>query len=168
MLFRSAKAIAAMRLGRVDPDTTANIGVIEGGTATNVVAGHCRFTAECRSHNPGMLQEQADHMIDCVKHSCKETGASCRWTDRVSYQPFRTSADRPVVERMRQACASAALVFQMVRGGGGSDMNHLSRFGMEGLVLATGMEQVHTCQESLQLSHLIELERLVFELMIRP
>lgn len=162
----AATAIASMRLGRLGNGVTANIGRIVGGSATNIVAETCEFTAECRAHSEELLLEQADHMQNCVETACNKSGAQLDIKRNRSYSPFRTKENSRSTVIFKQACANSGLSASFAPGGGGSDLNHLVQLGLEGLVLAVGMENVHSCSESIRIEHLHQLTELVRNLMI--
>lgn len=161
----AAQAIASMVLGRPAPGVTANIGRIEGGTATNIVSEKCEFTAECRARSIDKLIAQADHMQFCVEKACQNSGAQLEVERRLSYLPFTTSEGSNVAALFRQACDHVGLQAGFAAGGGGSDLNHLTQLGIEGLVLAVGMKNVHSCNEQIEIDHLCQLTSLVKALM---
>lgn len=161
----AASAIAAMELGRLSSGVTANVGRIEGGSVTNIVAEHCEFTAECRAHSIELLMAQADNMRSCVESACQKSGAVLEVERKRSYLPFKTAEDSISAVLFRHACNNLGLNPVFAQGGGGSDLNHLVQLGMEGIVLAVGMENVHSCDESIKIEHLHQLTSLVRELM---
>jgi|LSQX01.2.fsa_nt_gb tripeptide aminopeptidase len=164
----AAKGIAAMRLGRLDDETTANIGEIKGGQATNIVAEHCIVTSECRSQTWDKMKEQADHMCDCMRQAADELGAELEIERVVSYYPYSVEAESPVLVRFQKACDELGLPFKTMGGGGGSDNNELVRHGIEGLVLATGMRNCHSTQEQIETKHLVQMANLVEKLILLP
>ncbi|MDD2457691.1 MAG: M20/M25/M40 family metallo-hydrolase [Eubacteriales bacterium] len=164
----AAQGIARMRLGRVDPETTANIGRIEGGGETNIVAAGCTVTAECRSLDPGRLAAQARHMIDSMEEAAAEAGATVSVQTHQSYHPYRVDPDQPVARRFQAACTAIGKTARLVSTGGGSDLNVLSRAGLSGMVLSCGMQQVHSGAEYLALDDLSDLVRLLMALVDAP
>lgn len=157
----AARGIAAMRLGRVDESSTANIGRIEGGGETNVVADFCRVTAECRSLDAGTLRSLADEMRDAMLTAALEAGASVDILESVSYEPYQVDRGHPVVKRFEAACRQLGLPVRLVSTGGGSDNNILALAGITGIVLSCGMNRVHSCQEEISIHDLTDTARLV-------
>ncbi len=157
-----------MRLGRLDAATTANIGQILGGGATNIVAASCLVTAECRSLDLDRLQAQADHMADCMRQAAETAGATLEIERQLSYWPWRVDPDEPVVRRFIAACQAVGLNPRLISTGGGSDLNVLMHNGLRGMVLACGMRHVHTCEECLPLADLISLVQLLQALLNQP
>ncbi|NLM78567.1 MAG: M20/M25/M40 family metallo-hydrolase [Ruminococcaceae bacterium] len=164
----AARGIAAMKLGRIDPETTANIGRIEGGGATNVVSAACKVTAECRSQDEAKLTAHADHMCACMQQAADESGALLKIRRQLSYLPYAVSPESPVLRRFRQACQVLDLPKREQPAGGGSDNNLLVRHGIDGIVLSCGMDQVHTCQEQILVKDLVDTARLVEQLILLP
>ena len=105
----AAKAIADLRLGRVDEVTTANVGTITGGTAGNVVPEWCTFSAEARSHDEAKLGEVVQEMLDAFSFAATETECDVETTMRKSYDGYRLKRDEPAV-------ALAATAFAQLRG----------------------------------------------------
>ncbi|HBP37300.1 MAG TPA: peptidase T [Clostridiales bacterium] len=160
----AAAGIARMKLGRVDADTTANIGLISGGGETNVVADYCRVTAECRSLSIEKLEQQVAHLCGCMEQGARETGARLQIQQSTSYQPYRISPESPVVKRFTRACRKMGLPVHLITTGGGSDNNVLVLNGIEGIVISCGMMQVHSCQEYIRVADLVQTAALVREL----
>ncbi len=157
----AARGIARLRLGRIDAATTANIGRIEGGAATNIVADYCRVTAECRSLQIDRLQEQAAEIRQAMTMGADETGARLEVFEQIAYYPYQISASRPVVTRFTKACHKLSLPVRLTSTGGGSDNNVLAQHGIEGIVISCGMDHVHSCQEQIRIDDLVNSARLV-------
>jgi tripeptide aminopeptidase len=167
-IMAAARGIAALNLGRVDPETTANIGRIEGGGETNIVAEECLVTAECRSLNDNQLQEQAADMQAKMEQAAQLSGARLEITATTSYLPYEVNPERPVVQRFKEACRMTGLQARLIASGGGSDNNILARHGIEGVVISCGMEDVHSCREHIRCRDLSDTARLVMALMSLP
>lgn len=157
----AALGIAAMRLGRVDEVSTANIGRIEGGGETNVVADYCRVTAECRSLDQTALRALADELRTAMNRAAEQTGARVNIHEKQSYQPYQVEPDHPVVTRFTEACEMLGLPVRLVATGGGSDNNILALHGITGIVLSCGMSRVHSCQEEISIRDLTDTAKLV-------
>lgn len=164
----AAKGIAAMRLGKVDAATTANIGQICGGGETNIVAESCRVTAECRSLDQAKLEEQAADMCACMEAAAASMGAAVTISRDVRYHPYELDKNDPVVVRFTEACRLLGLPCRLESGGGGSDNNVLMRQNVTGMVLSCGMMQVHSCREQISIRDLVNTARLVETLITLP
>ena len=78
----AARAIARMKLGRIDHETTANVGIITGGTATNIIPAECYLKCEARSRNQAKLDKQREHMIACFQEEAAAAGVTARGQER--------------------------------------------------------------------------------------
>lgn len=153
----AASAIQRMELGRLDEKTTANIGVIDGGTATNVVAASCTLTGECRSLDAVRIEEVRAAMDAALHAGADEHGGSVSVVWNLEYRGFTMAEDAAQVAVVRAACEDIGVSTSLFATGGGSDGNVLAALGTPTLVLSTGMSQVHTVDEELEVA---ELERL--------
>ena len=93
----AARAIAEMRLGRLDDETTANVGLIEGGSARNIVAGSCSITSETRSLNPQKALRQCQAMVDAIAHAADAEGCEVETRTVHEYEAYRLRRSEPVV-----------------------------------------------------------------------
>jgi tripeptide aminopeptidase len=155
----AARAIAAMRLGRVDERTTANVGVVQGGSADNVVPERCLVRAEARSRDAERLAAQVAHMIGCLQAGATETGVDVHIDVR---EEFKGYEHRPRSLPLRLAAAAAAdagLEFTPRDGGGGSDSNVFNARGLPAVTLGVGFAHVHSPQERVHLDRVVELHR---------
>jgi len=150
----AARAITRMQLGRLDEETTANLGTIHGGTATNIVADRCTLEAECRSHDPAKLARVAAALVDACELGATETGVDVDLDLSSEYQAFSLSARAPVVRLSRAAVAALGLPSRLLASGGGSDASVLNARGVSTVNLDCGMTAVHTPDESVSLDDL--------------
>lgn len=156
-VLMASRAVTAMRLGRLDAGTTANVGSIEGGTATNVVPERVRMTGECRSVDRERVEEVRAAMTTTMEQAASAGGGrvDVAWTKE--YDAFRFAEDDPAVALAREACARAGVEARTFETGGGSDGNIMAALGVPTLVLASGMSNVHGVGETMPVA---ELERL--------
>ncbi len=150
----AARAISEMRLGRVDEVSTANVGMISGGTATNIVPEWCTFVAEARSHDERRLADLVQEMQDAVTFAAGIAECEATTVARKSYRGYQFArTDRPV------ALAAAALerCGHSVRyelSGGAADANVFNNRGFQVVNLANGMTDIHTPAERIAVSDL--------------
>ena len=157
----AARAIDRMRLLRIDEETTANLGQITGGGATNIVTDRVELTAEARSLSNEKLDAQGTHMKTCFEDAARESGATVEVNIERSYYAFSLDADEPVVRHCAAAMRHLGLTPTLTSTGGGSDCNIFNRHGMKAVDLSIGMTDVHTCKESLRIDDLELTARLV-------
>jgi tripeptide aminopeptidase len=139
----AARAIAAMRLGRLDPETTANVGTISGGTSTNVVPERCRVEAETRSLDENRAQEAVTEMIDHLEEAANASECDLDIEVQRMFNGYRTkprAAQVVLAERALMACGYEP---RHIVSGGGSDANAFAAVGFPCTNLANGTEHNH-------------------------
>lgn len=143
----ASRCLADMKQGRIDFETTANIGVIKGGTVTNIVPDRVEVIAEARSRNREKLVAQTAHMREMFEKVAAANGGRAEVKVTKSYDPYVLAEDSPVVDIARRAAVSIGLVPECKGTGGGSDANFFNSYGVPTTVLGTGMSKVHTSDE---------------------
>ena len=141
----AARAIGEMKLGRLDEETTANIGRIEGGTSGNVVPGSCIVAGEARSVDPARVTEVIAAMTDAMVWAASESGCE---VDIAHFTGYRVGDDSRALALAEGALAVAGRIPERVSTGGGSDASVFRERGMDCLLLANGTYDNHTDQES--------------------
>jgi tripeptide aminopeptidase len=153
----AARAISGMTLGRLDEETTANVGVISGGTATNVVAGHCRIDCEARSIDDARASATIGAMVDACTWAASETGVDVDVEVVEMFRSYRLAAGAVPVKVARAALERTGHEPRQVSTGGGSDANALIAGGYDCALLANGTEANHTPDESVAAERLVEM-----------
>ena len=159
-----ADAIQRMNLLRIDEETTANIGIIKGGDATNIVCSEVYIKAEARSLNEEKLVKQTQHMVRCIEEACGKFHAKPEIEVTREYDGYSISDDEPLLKFAERAIAEIGLVPVKAKSGGGSDTNVFNNRGIKLLNLATGMSKVHTLDEYVTVKDMVDLTRLVYQL----
>lgn len=160
----AAKAISSMPTGRIDDETTANIGTIRGGRATNIVADKVEIACEARSRDLLKLEHQTNQMCKVFQHCAEEMGAVAEIEVIRLYEPFRLTEESQVVVIASQAARSAGLKVVTGVTGGGSDANYYNRYGIPCAVLGTGMQKPHTTEEWIEEEDLYRTADLLIEI----
>ena len=165
----SAQAISRVPLGRIDPETTANIGIIRGGKATNIVPDLVEIEGEVRSHSEERLKEVQDQVLAPFHQlrwdfDPKGEGPVVQVDVVDDYPLLNVPEDHRLVTTAREAAASLGKELKVETTGGGSDANILCGKGIETVVLGVGMENVHTTDERIALSDMVETARFIFEI----
>ncbi len=143
-----------MKLGRIDFETTANVGVIEGGKARNIVPDRCTVKAEARSRNEQKLQEQVEHMRRVFEEEAARIGAKATVQTTREYSTFRFTRDDEIVKLAAEAARTVGIEPELQDGGGGSDANVFNAAGIPSVVLGVGYHDPHTPNESIRLGDL--------------
>lgn len=161
----AAHAITNMNLLRIDEETTANVGVINGGQVTNIVCPEVEIKAEARSLNIEKLDAQTNHMVKCIEEACEKFGAKAQIDVERMYGPFNVKEDDDVVNKVRVACEVLGLKFYTSSTGGGSDTNVLNQHGIKAVNLGIGERKPHTLEEHIHIKDMVDVAKLVVELM---
>lgn len=157
----AAKAIAAMPLGRIDSETTANIGRFEGGSQTNIVCDYVEIKAEARSLVKKKMIEQTEKMKYSFESAAADMGAEAEVEIQFVYPGFKQSEDDRVVDVAKQAVANVGRKPYLKQSGGGSDANIIAGHGIPTINLGVGYEDIHTTQERMPLDELYKLAEVV-------
>jgi tripeptide aminopeptidase len=157
----AAEAIAEMPLGRIDAETTANVGVIQGGTATNVVPDHVSIRAEARSRDAERLDRQTEAMLGALERRAKAHGAAVEVEVTRSYDAFCLSEDAEVVQHVSRAMRSVGVEPMLLPTAGGSDANVFNQRGLPTVQISTGMMDVHACTEHIALRSMVTAARIL-------
>ncbi len=162
----ASKAVAKMPLGRIDEDTTANIGRFEGGKQTNIVCDYVEIFAEARSLVPEKMEKQVAKMKEAFESTAKEYGGEAEVDVKVMYPGFKQEAGDEVVEVAREAAKTIGRESKLLKSGGGSDANVISGFGIPTVNLAVGYEEIHTTNERIPVDELVKVTELVQAIII--
>jgi tripeptide aminopeptidase len=143
----AAAAIARMELGRLDENTTANVGLISGGTSGNVVPGHCSIQAEARSLDIERAAELAGRIADACAWGASEHDCDVDVRIEELFRGYKLPASSPALALAEVGLRRAGLEPERVAIGGGSDANALRLDGFDCVLLANGTDHVHTAEE---------------------
>ncbi|MFU0828552.1 MAG: M20-dimer domain-containing protein [Lachnoclostridium sp.] len=152
----AAKAITAIRQGRIDEETTVNIGTIKGGIARNIVPENCILEGEVRSLRHDKSLAEVEKIRKIFKETADKAGAGLEFETSFGCIAYEVDINHPVVRRFEKVCRDLGYKTTYVSTFGGSDNNNFARHGITGIVLACGMNQVHSCKEY---THVEELKR---------
>jgi len=169
-----SEAIAGMKLGRIDSQTTANIGFISGGNAINIIPPLVELSGEARSHDPVKLKKQTRHMEDCLKKAVKKI--KIRADGRIitpryeflveqKFPNLHIDKTNPILPLIAAAMREEGLKMKPSASGGGTDGNIMYGHGIRAPILATGMREVHTTREYLDLKDFFGCARLTMRVL---
>ena len=161
-----ADAIAPMRLGRIGPETTANFGIVEGGTAVNVVCPFVKLRGEARSTDVAELDKQIDHMLQCLEAAARKWGAQLKVDHDRHYDAYLIDPDSKVVQVAQRSSRNLGFDPALRTTLGGSDANVYNAKGVPCVVLGTGMDKIHTHEEYIKVKDLVDTARLAYELVV--
>ena len=173
----AARALARVPSGRIDAETTANFGTIQGGTASNIVPERVVIEAEVRSHSV----ERLEQVTAQIREIFDETVAA--WEDptgqaqgapsvevavRLDFPVMQLDRDDRVIRRVEAAARAFGMELAFERAGGGSDANIFNGHGLATAIIATGMTNVHSTSEQVTLQDMVDLTRLLVALLTEP
>ncbi len=161
----ATSAVATMELGRLDDATTANIGVIDGGTAPNVVAGRCRLEGEARALDAERAEQVVQRMVDTCSWAAGEAGCDVDILVETYFRGYRIKPGSRPLAVAREALEKHGFEPIERSTGGGSDANALRAAGFDALLLANGTEANHTAEESVSRRALEEMYEVCAEIL---
>jgi len=157
-ILAAARAIADMPLGRIDEVTSANVGLVRGGTARNVVAERCSLEAEVRSHDDARVTEVVQQIVDAAAFAASVSECTLETRIEPKYRGYRFRADDLPVRLAVEALGRAGFESKLVLSGGAADANVFNARGLRCVNLANGMTDIHTSDERIAMD---DLERMV-------
>ncbi len=160
----AAKAIAGLKIGRIDYETTTNIGVISGGKATNIVPDSVLVEGETRSRNKAKKDLQTKLIIDKFQEVARASGAKLQITVDTHYHEYNLPKNEKVVKIAVDAAYNAGLVPSIESTGGGSDANIFNKIGIPSVVLGIGMTNVHTTEEYISIKDMEDCCRFLLKI----
>ena len=150
----AARAVADLRLGRLDEETTANVGKITGGTARNVVPDRCELVAEARSRDESKLLPLVQEMVDAFAFAASVTDCDVETQLSGMYQGYRLQDGNTALRLALAGLERAGFPPRQVEVGGGADANVFNERGLPCVVLANGMAAIHSPDEHIAVGDL--------------
>ncbi|KKS64643.1 hypothetical protein A3A14_02105 [Candidatus Daviesbacteria bacterium RIFCSPLOWO2_01_FULL_43_38] len=156
----ATKIISSLKLGRIDEETTANIGLIEGGSARNAVPEKATMKGELRSRDQSKLLKmvgEVQQIVGEVKSLYPEAIIDLDLTEE--FQGFKLKPDHKTIQLASEILSSMSLKPVLVDSGGGSDANIFHQKGIEVIVVGTGVWELHTTREYVVIPQMVEAAR---------
>ena len=157
-VLAAARAIVDMPLGRIDEVTSANVGLVRGGTARNVVPERCTLEAEVRSHDDARVSEVVQQIVDAAAFAASVSECSLETRVEPKYRGYRFREDDLAVRLAVEALAQTGYTARLGLSGGAADANVFNARGLQCVNLANGMTDIHTPDERIAIE---DLERMV-------
>jgi tripeptide aminopeptidase len=155
-----ARAVSSMKLGRLNPESTANIGTVNGGRATNIVADKVIVTAEARSHSNEFLETQSKHMVqqfeDAVKHFTrtfdgKVLAPAVQAEVKREFNAMNIAFNSLPYRLATEAGKTLRMEMKPLAIGGGTNANVYNEKGLPAVVIGCGMKDEHTTNEHIHI-----------------
>ena len=151
----AAEMIVQMRLGRLDENTTFNIGVIKGGSVRNAVPEKANLVGETRSLDSGALEKVHSYLLNILQDTSNRwTEATINWDIREEFRGYRLDESDSAVVRVMETLAQIGLTPELGLSGGGTDGNVFQLHGMQAVVVGASMHDAHTVRETVLISEL--------------
>ncbi len=163
----AAEAIAEMPLGRLDEETVANVGTVEGGVARNIVADRAVLKAMTRSHDDDKLEAQTATMVKSLEAAAARNGATLEVEVEDVYKGYTISPDQRPYREVARAAERLGLPGKPKKSGGGTDANLFNHAGVQCVPVSTGMAAEHTKDEHIAIADMVDAARLVLALVVR-
>lgn len=160
----ASRAIENMKLLRIDEETTSNIGIVNGGVATNIVMPELTIIAEARSLISEKLDAQTKHMVETFKAAAKDFGAEIEIETARAYPPLNVDPSEKIVSLAKKAFSNIGIDAYTGSTGGGSDTNILNSKGFKAVNLGIGMKNAHTLNEYIAIEDIINSAKVVAEI----
>lgn len=164
-IYIASTAISQIKQGRIDKETTVNIGKIQGGVATNIVPDKTIIEGEIRSYQHEKALLMFNQIVNIFKAVTDQYQASFQEKHQIHLHAYQVSKNERVVQRFLNVCDQLNMPFSLTKTFGGSDNNSFMANGIKGIVLACGMNNVHTTQEYTSISDLKKCTSIVLNLM---
>ncbi|MDP6102889.1 MAG: M20/M25/M40 family metallo-hydrolase, partial [Dehalococcoidia bacterium] len=162
----ASEIIAELPQGRIDEETTLNVGTISGGTVRNAVPESTSFAGEFRSRNTQTLEGIRHQVLDIFKAAQQRyPEADIHEEMEVQYQMYSLSEDTQVVKRVSRAITAVNMKPELGVSGGGTDANIFNLHGISSVVVGMAAQDMHTTREHLEVGDLLDVARFCFELL---
>ncbi len=160
----ASNAISKMTLGRLDENTTANIGVIQGGKATNIIPDMVNIEGETRSNNPEVLEQKTQEICNIIEDTANQGGGRAEVVKEFLYPHLNLTEDDPAVQYAITAAKKLGQEPKLQSTGGGSDANIFNGEGIATANLGIGMNKVHSTEEYITIKDLVLNARYLVEI----
>ncbi|EPZ48920.1 M20/M25/M40 family metallo-hydrolase [Alicyclobacillus acidoterrestris] len=164
----AATAVSNMPHGRIDDETTANIGSFVGQGPTNVVADKVTIVGEARSRNPEKLSRVMSQIESAFQEAARSAGAQVAFQHQVMYEGFDFPETAPLRQRIERAIELAGFTPKPVKVGGGSDANVIQTLGVPILNIGIGYEDIHSTNEHIALQNIIDAAKVAVQFCALP
>ncbi len=159
----AAQALVGMPSGRIDAETTANIGLVKGGTARNVVPDRVELLGEARSRQLTKLEAQTARMVEALQAAARHHGATVDIEVTRAYDGYSLTEADPIVNRLMAACRAVEVEPVLIPSGGGSDANIFNARGMQVVNLGTGIYKEHSTEEHIAVADMVTCAEIVLK-----
>lgn len=160
----AAKAISKLKIGRIDEETTFNLGIINGGKATNIITEEVEVVGESRSFSEKKIGEAVESAIEICQNVAEEMNGKLEYETEREYDGFTFKDDYELLKIVQKSAENLGLPYKAESLGGGSDTNIYNAKGIDTVNLGIGMQNVHSVNEFIEIKDIVDSSRLILEL----
>lgn len=160
----AAHAITKIRMGRIDEKTTSNIGIINGGTAVNIVMPNVSMMYEARSFSGEILDDLLAETFMIFQETAEKFGAEFKHSVKKGYNGYKLEENSEILKCFEKACGNIGIECKKVSSGGGCDANIYSGRGIVSINMGIGMSKVHTTEEFIKIEDIINCTKIIYEI----
>ncbi|MDL1970120.1 MAG: M20/M25/M40 family metallo-hydrolase [Candidatus Desulfofervidaceae bacterium] len=171
-IWLAAKATARLDWGRIDEETTCNVGLIQGGLATNIVPPQVVLEGEVRSHKKDKMEAQTQKIVSVFKEIIAQTPEKgglpqLNLDIKEDYPLMYVAENHFLIKLLQQTGEKLGMDMRLKVSGGGSDANIFNQAGIVSIIIGTGMKNVHTCEEYIALQDMVQSANLLLNAIIQ-
>jgi len=163
-IYMAAKAISKLKIGRIDDETTFNLGIINGGKATNIITEEVEVIGESRSFSEKKIGETVESAIEICQKVAEEMNGKLEYETEREYDGFSFEDDYKLLKIVQKSAEKLGFAYKAESLGGGSDTNVYNAKGIDTVNLGIGMKNVHSVDEYIEIEDIIDGSRLIIEL----
>jgi len=153
----AAKAIASLpHFGRIDPETSSNVGILSGGQARNIVTETCMLEGEVRSIDEAKVERYSDQWAATFETVAREMGGTVEIVRERMYPGYRLQPGDAILGVLARAAETAGIPLNLHATGGGSDTNVINGKGIPAVDISVGMELVHSTKERICIANMVK------------
>ncbi|MGL5123979.1 MAG: M20/M25/M40 family metallo-hydrolase [Fusobacteriaceae bacterium] len=160
----AAHAITKIRMGRIDEKTTSNIGIINGGSAVNIVMPNLSMSYEARSFSGETLDELLAETFLIFEETTNKFGAEFKHNIKKSYNGYKLEENSKILKSFEKACKNVGIKCRKISSGGGCDANIYSEQSIISVNIGIGMSKVHTTEEFIKIDDIVNCTKLIYEI----
>ena len=163
-IYVASKIISSFNMGRIDEETTFNIGKISGGRAFNIVPDKVEFVGETRSHSEEKIQHILEEVEEKTKVISKENGAKTDFKKVESFKAYNIAKDAPIIKNIISVYEKLGIEYVLTFTNGGSDANVFNKMGIPTIVISEGTHNPHTLDEWIDVGDIVKVSSILIAL----
>ena len=156
ILLASAAISNLPHFGRIDSESTCNIGIINGGQARNIVCDMCTIEGEVRSTEEEKIVQYTDEILNSIRKTTEAKGGNVEIELERMYPGYKINEGDSIISVLKKASEISGIPLNLHATGGGSDTNVINGAGIPAVDISVGMEKVHSTEEMIHISNMVK------------